>query len=430
MTTGGSPDWRLPTDYAARSQPEYFNDAPNHDSDVVHQPDIYALAEYLVETTGRSTVLDIGCGSARKLLTIRAPRRVGLDYAANIATCRAHTPAGTWFEIDLENGQFPEIPDFVAADTVVINSDVIEHLKDPSNLLGILAQLHHAGAIVLLSTPDRLRSRGPAHRGPPGNPAHVREWALAELVEVLAEHGLPAAFSGYTISNTRRWMRNTILTIHDQSLARSPPTVGAKAPLIACLPTQWAESTRHRALLEAHGIECRVADATGVARMKVDEADRWFVEFSAEELPCSPWRELGLAEALSVVAAAGYDAVSFSPLLSPEPSSLRPRRIRGNFASSSERTRSRTMASLGAAVPAVRRMFPYRFHSIVWNTNLDYEPRRAGLSAGKRFRAAMSAWVSGPGEHIDTSALLETYLAERLSDVSARRADFLSRLEI
>lgn len=180
-------EWHLPAGYVSRPTPEYFDDAPNLEGDVVYQPDVYALAEYLIAATGRRTVLDIGCGSARKLLAIAAPRRIGLDFEANIRTCRAHTPDGIWVELDLERGRLPALPDFDARDAVVVNSDVIEHLVDPSNLVEVLGGLHAAGAIVLLSTPDRPRSRGAGHMGPPGNKAHVREWALAELTSLLAE---------------------------------------------------------------------------------------------------------------------------------------------------------------------------------------------------------------------------------------------------
>ena len=99
--------WHLPPRYVSRDRPKYFDDAPNLNGDTVYQPDVYAFAEYLLEATGRSTVLDVGCGSARKLLAIRAGRRIGLDFEANIRTCRSHSPTGTWIEVDLERGAFP-----------------------------------------------------------------------------------------------------------------------------------------------------------------------------------------------------------------------------------------------------------------------------------------------------------------------------------
>jgi hypothetical protein len=54
----------------------------------------------------------------------------------------------------------------------------------------------------LTSTPDRIRAQGAEHRGPAPNRSHIREWALEEYVEFLADHNLPATYAGYTLNNS------------------------------------------------------------------------------------------------------------------------------------------------------------------------------------------------------------------------------------
>ncbi|MFC1791945.1 hypothetical protein ACFL0I_05750, partial [Gemmatimonadota bacterium] len=48
----------------------------------------------------------------------------------------------------------------------------------------------HPKTHVLLSTPERDLRRGPDDMGPPGNPAHIREWNQEELRQYLESQGL------------------------------------------------------------------------------------------------------------------------------------------------------------------------------------------------------------------------------------------------
>jgi hypothetical protein len=71
--------------------------------------------------------------------------------------------------------------------------DVIEHLRRPERLLSKLRFALAAGMPAVLSTPDRVRTNGPDHLGPPPNLEHVRAWALDELAAFLADEGIPDA---------------------------------------------------------------------------------------------------------------------------------------------------------------------------------------------------------------------------------------------
>lgn len=158
--------FKLPDGYAEREDIVYFDDAPYGDSAIIHQPEVYDAAGYLLAATGRSTLIDIGCGNGRKLLSVTAPRRIGMDFGPNIRFCREHHPdAAEWREIDLSVDGVVSEALMADGDTVIVCADVVEHLMDPGPLLVLLAACHRRGAIVITSTPDRIRVRGPEHRG-------------------------------------------------------------------------------------------------------------------------------------------------------------------------------------------------------------------------------------------------------------------------
>jgi SAM-dependent methyltransferase len=423
-----SKDLFLPDGYVSRPKPNYFDDAGNLSGTIVHQPDVYAFADWLLRVSRRGTALDIGCGSARKLLALGAKRRIGLDYEANIRTCRAHSPAETWIELDLELGDLPDIPDLDPEKTVVVCSDVIEHLIDPAKLLGLLARLYEMGAIVLISTPARTRARGAEHMGPPSNAAHVREWDLPELERLLDAHGLPPTFAGYTLNNTRKRRKNTILTIHDRHVNAAVTAPAAIRPPLALIngevhgpatAVQIAVLERQGVEIQSVGTEPRV-DASILAEA---HAGRWVMQLDAGEIPCSPWEGISLRSALGIVEATGAEAVPMSqlemavlPASSLKLATLEPFAF---AATAQDHTHPRILrASAKDSAGGQPQIFAYAFHCCNY--------AGAGTMRAARQRVAhIMSWQDvpryGPGFYAD-------YLAERLSDVAITRDAFLGRL--
>ncbi len=220
--------YHLPETYRSRDEVFYFSDIEPAKGEPLYQPEVYEVAEYFLRKTGRSTVIDFGCGMASKLVTLPAVHRIGIDFGSNIEYCRArHEGAGEWIEADFSDARSIALADRAGPDCVVICADVVEHLLDPHPLLKILAACYTNGAIVLTSTPDRVRVWGKDHNGPPPNPSHVREWALEEYRRLLEDNGLPCIYSGYTLDNDRDMQLETIVTIHDKSAA---PDITEDAP--------------------------------------------------------------------------------------------------------------------------------------------------------------------------------------------------------
>lgn len=204
----------LPATYTARTKPEYFNDTKPDNK--IWQPYAIPLAAHIARANGCKRLIDIGCGRAERLMTYAGEfDLIGVDYGANLDYCRMRYPAQRWLACDLER----ETPDLESADwkgAGVICADVIEHLVKPDMLLVTLSMALVCASFALLSTPDRERTYGGQHDGPPGNPHHVREWTLTELTALLRSWGFSIAWAGWTLSNNVDRQKNTSLVILSQ----------------------------------------------------------------------------------------------------------------------------------------------------------------------------------------------------------------------
>jgi 2-polyprenyl-3-methyl-5-hydroxy-6-metoxy-1,4-benzoquinol methylase len=124
-------------------------------------------------------VLDAGCGEGfgTQALAEVATRVVGLDRSREaIEFCRRtwRKPNLTFVEGDLTTrGDLEEQFD------LVLNFQVIEHIKDAEPFLAALKARLAPGGRLLLTTPNRLRSFSE-------NPYHVREYTAGELTAILA----------------------------------------------------------------------------------------------------------------------------------------------------------------------------------------------------------------------------------------------------
>lgn len=197
----------LPPGYRARAWAE--PSAP-----AAPPPDVHPTAAKLAQSLGCSTIVDLGCGDGRSLLSLpHGLELIGVDDASAITRCRQRQPRGTWIEADFDAALPLPIPRRTLADAVVVCANLIERVADPVALLALMQHLLRDAAAVVLATPDRVRTHGPAENGPSPIPSRTREWTLTELSQLFERAGFKLAMLTHTRSDTERQLMATTLAV-------------------------------------------------------------------------------------------------------------------------------------------------------------------------------------------------------------------------
>ncbi|MFD4477174.1 class I SAM-dependent methyltransferase [Streptomyces sp. NPDC058471] len=201
---GGAETYFIRSGYRSRDQVQYFLDET--DDTVTWQPDVYPFAAARALELGRDVVIDIGCGRAGKLASLDyeypAWSYIGVDFGDNLVWCRDNRPFGEWIEVDLESAERLPIAPALVRRSIVVCSDVIEHLVNPAPVLSLIRGLLMEGsAAAVLSTPARECRSGYDTPGPPRNLSHVREWASDEFRALLEASGFKIHHAGLTRSD-------------------------------------------------------------------------------------------------------------------------------------------------------------------------------------------------------------------------------------
>lgn len=215
-------NYYLKSGYHSREQPRYCYDSL---MEGIWQPQVYALARYLGTKLNCKYMIDIGCGTASKLVKLYPDFQIiGIDYGDNLHASRNMYPFGTWIEHNLDSTHKLTFEKSILKDSVIVCADVIEHLVQPAHLVWNLKELMKHASVCLLSTPERDIERGIGHMGPPQNPSHVREWNLDELTTLFRSFTFNIKFAGLTVSeNISNTKRTSLLVLgnNDTSNAKS-----------------------------------------------------------------------------------------------------------------------------------------------------------------------------------------------------------------
>jgi len=159
----------LPESYRIRYKNEHWNDVGQKEE---WQLPTYLQASHVASVTGAKSVIDVGCGSAFKLLKYLGDlETTGVEVGPALDHLRKAYPEGRRWE----HGDWQA--DFGRFD-LLICSDVVEHLPDPRVLLSFIER--HEPYAVVISTPVRGRKSGP-----PINRCHCMEWEPDEFYSFL-----------------------------------------------------------------------------------------------------------------------------------------------------------------------------------------------------------------------------------------------------
>ena len=160
-------------EYSARETWEHFDDTSFTDE---WQNEVYEYARAKFVETGCKRAIDFGCGSGFKLVKyFPRPDTIGVEVDPSYSYLRKTYPDRAWFsDLDRANAEVP-------AD-MLICSDVIEHMPNPSELLTKFATTSCRYFIISTPSLELMADKGWSPRlGPPRNPSHIREWSAVEF---------------------------------------------------------------------------------------------------------------------------------------------------------------------------------------------------------------------------------------------------------
>lgn len=175
-----SSKYGIPCKYLSPNKYYHYNDLEETDT---WQLEVYLFALGLMVKNNFSSVADIGCGSAYKLMTyLKNYNTLGIELPENISVLRKKYPDRTWLETNF-------IPRYEFSADVIIFSDVIEHLLNPNDALEYIKKQHFKYLVISTPAKDVLYEKeDPFFYGPPKNPAHQREWTMSEFRSYLEQH--------------------------------------------------------------------------------------------------------------------------------------------------------------------------------------------------------------------------------------------------
>jgi SAM-dependent methyltransferase len=163
--------------YIHRNKSVYFDDRNLKDE---YQNEVYELARLYAERNRCRQILDIGCGSAYKLLKYFSDyETTGVDVEETYNFLKKKYPDRIWIKAGDNKSQFQHTD-------IIICSDVIEHVSNPDELIQFIKGIRFK--LLFLSTPERDMIRGRVDYGPPENKAHMREWNSSELHKYLSRY--------------------------------------------------------------------------------------------------------------------------------------------------------------------------------------------------------------------------------------------------
>lgn len=183
-------NYNIECNYISNNNPEHHIDIDFKDE---YQKEAYLFCRDFMKENNLNSVIDVGCGSGYKLVTILGDyNTIGIETEPCYTYLRQTYPTLKWMLSGEKEKDFVIYNELNNPD-VVICSDVIEHIVNPDNLVDYLISLN--SKYYIISTPCRyVLSTHPGfsgnHKksGPPYNKGHVREWTMEEFKKYINKY--------------------------------------------------------------------------------------------------------------------------------------------------------------------------------------------------------------------------------------------------
>jgi 2-polyprenyl-3-methyl-5-hydroxy-6-metoxy-1,4-benzoquinol methylase len=162
-----------------------------HKDGIEAQQFVFEEAKRIVVEKGYNKILDVGTGSAIKLMEYFNDKdTLGIEVKPNYESLLEKYPNRRWMYADYSRPLGEQFD-------VVICADVIEHVMEPDIIMKWISDID--AKCVIFSTPDRglLPAWFDSWNGPPYNGGHVREWTAEEFINYVRKW-LPTYESTYT----------------------------------------------------------------------------------------------------------------------------------------------------------------------------------------------------------------------------------------
>lgn len=165
--------------YFHRKKYTHFSDTNNSEE---WQKEVYEEAEHIARINNYKKIIDVGCGSGYKLIKYFGKNydTVGIEVEDTYSYLVKKYPNYKWLNVK-------SIDYSTLKADMVITSDVIEHVIDPTKFLDNVKKIRDVKFIVI-STPDRSLLKNSF--GPPFNKTHMREWTGEEFQRYLISQNL------------------------------------------------------------------------------------------------------------------------------------------------------------------------------------------------------------------------------------------------
>ncbi len=209
-----------------------------------HEAAYLAARDWLAAAAaGAGPVLDVGVGEGygAALLAEVCDQVIGLDYDP---TAAAHA-AVTYPQVNVARGNAVELPFRDGAFGAVVSMQVVEHVWDPAKHIVECARVLRPGGTLVISTPNRL-TFSPGYDPATGSPAnlfHTREYADAELAELVSPHLTVTARLGLRAGPRLREVDRESQRRHGADLANAQ---------LAAPPEKWPAWLRHTVAAVRH----------------------------------------------------------------------------------------------------------------------------------------------------------------------------------
>jgi len=311
-------------------------------------PYVYELVNYLARKAELENVIYIGnemtkisdCISKNlNIIEINSESDL-VTYAAIKRELEAKTADNNLLSSSLK------IEDSVLEKSLILCSNIIERLSDPTLLVDILARWSNTSKYILISTPEENRITNLAEK------SQFTQRTLEHFHEFLSSCNFPIGFYGHTISDKYNNLKSTSLVISGKDVVVVPQTLVPVTAIINCyneadiieevvlylinqnvnvvVVDNWSNDGSYeivKQLTRAHpGVRvARFPDAPTryfhwneqlINTVKISEelGYGWYIHYDADEIRLSPWQNVDLQDAISFVDSLGYNAIDFTLL--------------------------------------------------------------------------------------------------------------------